>query len=122
MGHQLIGNENGLYCSCTYLDRRALLPEEAFSSSELDWIWLDQSRGYPDWARRYFPLGRPAAKVDSKSTGLAAALAGMGVVEMPVLIAQVIPRLVRLPNLQARWDKNIWILCHRDFKRTARAS
>lgn len=68
-----------------------------------------------------FPLEPPRSEgVDSKLTALAVALAGMGVVEMPVLIAHAIAGLVRLPNLEARSDKDIWILYHRDFKRTAR--
>ena len=120
MGHRLIANENGLYCSQVYLDRRGLEPLEASRRDDLDWIWTDQSKGAPPWAQRYFPVGRVLAKVDGKSTGLAAARAGMGVVELPVMVGRTISDLVRLPGLQAPSDKDVWVLYHRDFRRTTR--
>jgi DNA-binding transcriptional LysR family regulator len=120
MGHRLMVNENGLYCSAGYLERRGLLPAEASGRKDLDWIWADQSKGPPQWAQRYFPQGRVVAKVDGKSTGLAAARAGMGVAELPVMVGRAIPDLIRLPGLQAPSDKDVWVLHHRDFRRTAR--
>ncbi|KFC66228.1 Transcriptional regulatory protein [Devosia sp. LC5] len=120
MGHRLIANENGLYCSQGFLDRRGLDATKAAQCDDLDWIWIDQSKGSPPWTKRYFPRGRALAKVDGKSTGLAAARAGMGVVELPLMVGRVIADLVLLPGLQAPSDKDVWVLYHRDFRRTAR--
>jgi DNA-binding transcriptional LysR family regulator len=120
MGHRLMTNANAVYCSQAYLDRKGLTLAEAGRSVDLDWIWHDQGRGYPLWVHQHLPQGRLAVKVDGKSEALSAARIGMGVVEMPVLVGQAIPDLVRLPGWHAPSDKDIWILYHRDFRRTAR--
>mgnify|MGYP007126798736 CR=1 FL=1 len=49
-----------------------------------------------------------------------AALQGMGVVELPVLIGDAEPGLERLPGFTATSDKGIWVLYHRDLRNTAR--
>ena len=120
MGHRLIANENGLHCSEGYLNRRRLDPAAASRCDDLDWIWTNQSKGVPPWVPRYFPKGQAVARVDSKSTGLAAARADMGVVELPLMVGRAIQDLVRLPELQAPSEKDVWVLYHRDFRRTAR--
>lgn len=88
--------------------------------ADLDWIWHDLGQGRPEWAASYFPDGRVACKVDTKLAAAAAALANMGVVEFPVIVAAAIPKLVRLPDLAVKSDRDVWILYHRDFRHTAR--
>lgn len=120
LGHRLVTNENALFCSHGYLQTRGLDAGAAARRHDLDWIWLEPEKGRPGWATNCFPEGRAAATVDSKSTALAAALAHLGVVELPVIVAAATPELVRLPELAVKSDRDVWILYHRDFRHTAR--
>ena len=120
LGYRLVTNENALFCSHVYLSARGADAARVASRRDLDWIWFDPARGRPAWAADYFPDGRVAARVDTKSTALAAALAHLGVAELPIIVATAIPTLVRLPDLAVRSDRDVWILYHRDFRHTLR--
>lgn len=120
IGHRLAANDNALFCARAYLDSRRLTPQRAARREDLDWIWHDTGQGRPVWATACFPAGRPAYRVDSKLAATAAALAGMGVVELPVMVGTAVCELVRLPDLPVRSDRDVWILYHRDFRHTAR--
>ncbi|MGO4832576.1 LysR substrate-binding domain-containing protein, partial [Rhizobiaceae sp. 2RAB30] len=120
VGHRLVTNENALYCTHAYLRSKGIELDDAPTRRDLDWIWVDPAKGRPAWAASYFPHGRVAMKVETKSSALAAALADLGVVELPVIVAAAHPLLIRLPELAAKSDKDVWILYHRDFRHTAR--
>lgn len=120
VGHRLAAGQNGLFCTEAYLRARGVEAERAGGCDALDWIWHDTGHGRPAWAASFFPAGRIACKVDTKPAAAAAALAGMGVVELPLMVAARIPELVPLPNLSVKSDRDVWILYHRDFRHTAR--
>lgn len=120
MGHRLVVNENGLFCTRAYLETRQATIEEAPPRRDLDWIWVDTGRGPPSWASVCFPAGRAALKADSKSTALAAALENLGVVELPVIVAAGYPALLRLAGLEVKSERDVWILYHRALRHTAR--
>jgi DNA-binding transcriptional LysR family regulator len=120
LGHRLVTNESALFCSQAYLDARGFDAADAARRRDLDWIWFDRAKGRPAWASSFFPDGRIAARVDSKSTAAAAALANLGVVELPVIVAATNRALVRLPGLAVKSDRDVWILYHRDLRHTAR--
>jgi DNA-binding transcriptional LysR family regulator len=49
-----------------------------------------------------------------------AALAGMGLVMLPVYVGDPDPKLQRLPMPDLRHLADLWLLCHPDLRRTAR--
>ncbi|QKV17513.1 LysR family transcriptional regulator [Oricola thermophila] len=120
VGHRLTANRNSLYCTRAYLQAKGTDAEEATRRTDLDWIWHDTGEGRPEWAASHFPGGRAACRVDTKLAAVAAALANMGVVELPVIVGAWIPDLVQLPELTVKSDRDVWILYHRDFRHTAR--
>lgn len=120
LGHRLVANENGLFCTRDYLKAKQTTAEQAPGRRDLDWIWVDTGKGPPSWATAYFSAGRAAMKVDLKSTAIAAALENLGVVELPVIVATRNPALIRLAGLDVKSDRDVWILYHRDFRHTAR--
>ena len=120
VGQRLAAVRNGLFCTRAYLQSKGLGAEQPAAREDLDWIWHDKGQGQPAWAASYFSAGRVACKVDSKLAAVSAALADMGVVELPVIVASTIADLVQLPDLAVKSDRDVWILYHRDFKHTAR--
>lgn len=120
VGHRLVVNENGLFCTRTYLHAKQTTAALAPGRRDLDWISVDTGKGAPSWAAAYFPTGRAAMKVDTKSTAITAALENLGIVELPVIVAARHPALIRLAGLAVKSDRDVWILYHRDLRHTAR--
>lgn len=122
IGSRLTTNTNGLYVSAGYLDARSLTAKDGVDHDDLDWISVNGDDSDTSWQSRLFPRGREACRTDSKLTAIAAALSGLGIVELPQLIGDAEPRLVRLEGVELKSDKDIWILYHRDLRQTARVS
>lgn len=119
-GFKLPDSVSGLYSAPKYLEDRALNAANALKCDDLDWIAQDNELSRNSWHNRLFPKGRMACAVNSKPTAIATALCGMGVVELPVRIGNAEKNLVRLKGYEAKIDKGIWILFHRDLRNTAR--
>lgn len=120
MGARMAVNRNALSATRAYLDGRGVSALTALDRDDLDWVSIETSEGETAWRLRYFPNGQEACRADSKMTGIAAALAGLGVVELPQLVGDAEPALVRLEGASLKSDRDIWILYHRDLRHTAR--
>ncbi len=122
VGKRLAANRSGVFATRSYLADRVLTERTATERDDLDWISVVGDEGHSRWQAQHFPRGREACKTDSKMSAIAAALAGLGVVELPELIGDAEPRLVRLEGIEFKPDKDIWIVYHRDLRQTARVN
>ncbi len=119
-GYRICDSVAGLYASPALLARRGLHAATALAAEDLDWIAQDDDVARATWQGRFFPAGRQACHCDNKVSAIGAALQGMGVVELPVLIGDAEPGLERLPGFTTTSDRGIWVLYHRDLRNTAR--
>lgn len=119
-GYRICDAVSGLYAAPALLARCGLDAASALSAQDLEWIAQEDDGARGTWQGRFFPAGRQVCHCDNKVTAIGAALQGMGVVELPVLIGDAEPGLERLPGFTATSDKGIWVLYHRDLRNTAR--
>jgi DNA-binding transcriptional LysR family regulator len=84
------------------------------------WIGWSHESQLPRRFQKLFPDMPVSCTVDSMTAKLAAVKAGLGAAELPCFIADRDTALRRLtdPAPAAGWD--LWILTHRDLRRTAR--
>jgi DNA-binding transcriptional LysR family regulator len=85
-------------------------PEPSF-----DWV---------GWGEEYFGPSYPKEKVrcrmNTSSTMLEAVKAGMGVAQLPCLLADLEPSLRRISPIDNNHKFDVWLLTHKDLRHTAR--
>ncbi|WP_395448330.1 hypothetical protein ACHMW7_26290 [Aminobacter sp. UC22_36] len=71
-------------------------------------------------AQRYFRRDVSSPRWTANRRAWSRHAPALGVVELPVMVGAAILDLIQLPGLQEPSDKDVWVLYHRDFRRTAR--
>jgi DNA-binding transcriptional LysR family regulator len=88
--------------------------------------WIDLSDAFADtsvgrWIRANVPNDRITFRTDDFISMTRAAAAGMGLVALPAYLGDSLPDLKRAsPVLTLQPAPSLWILSHKDLKRTAR--
>lgn len=115
-----VGNiRTALYASRAYLrtlGRRA-------SIADYRWVGLDESLAHLEaarWMRQHVAPERVTMRVDSLVALVEAVAAGFGAGWLLCPLADARRELVRLQEPLAAMDTQIWVLTHRDLRRTAR--
>lgn len=115
-----VGNiRTALYASRAYLrtlGRRA-------SIADYRWVGLDESLAHLEaarWMRQHVAPERVTMRVDSLVALVEAVAAGFGAGWLLCPLADARRELVRLQEPMAAMDTQIWVLTHRDLRRTAR--
>lgn len=116
VGMRLAPNRAALFAAPDLLDRLDTDAASAGRLNDMPWISVE---GCEDLSR-VFREGKATCHVNDKMSAIGAAVAGLGVVELPEMIGNAEPRLVRLGGIPAWTDKDIFILYHRDLRHTAR--
>lgn len=119
-GFRLADTTTGLYASPQFLKKNDVTADTALQRNDLNWIAQKEEISRTGWRNQYFPKGRMACGVDKKPAAIAASLADLGIIDLPIIVGDQENRLVRLKGYEAKSDKGIWVLFHRDLKNTAR--
>lgn len=107
------------YAAGSYLDRAGRgrpLAEYAWIGPAGSQLRTPQAR----WLERTLPDLRPQLTADSLAAAVALVTAGAGTAALACFVGDAQPGLERLCPPQAADDFGIWLLTHRDLRRTAR--
>lgn len=87
----------------------------------LTWIGWQDLVPFPDWVKESpYPHLPVRHQLNNALLQVEAAKAGLGLAQIPCFLGDAEPDLVRLPPGYATPGYDIWLLTHRDLRRTAR--
>lgn len=107
------------YASQHYID--TVVPKAGPGGAGLTWIGWDDLNNSPGWlSHSNFP--RAAVKQAVAEGVMQANLvrAGYGMTDLPVILEEFFPDLIRVPGTSASPNRHLWILLHSDLRRTVR--
>ena len=82
--------------------------------------WLGDGISRPDWIKKNVPQTRRVVRISDLSVMLEAAKRGMGIAQLPCMIADSEPGLVRVCPAKSNLNWGVWVLSHVDLRTTAR--
>lgn len=88
----------------------------------VDWIVYERFQDVPKAALARYPKSRVVMTCDDMAAMVGAAVAGLGVVRMPMFLGRVTPGLVQVPALDPAPYADIWVVGHRDVWPSARVA
>jgi DNA-binding transcriptional LysR family regulator len=142
IGRRLTEQRLGKFVSRSYLEARNLTPqsltktpvetpvetpiETPIETRLLEdvpghtWAGLLGDKVTPEWVSSHYPGARCAARFDTVYALFQAAIAGIGLVELPCRLGNAAPELVRVSPMQSVKHNDIWILFHRDMRQVVK--
>lgn len=116
VGRRLFQYETMAYASPAYLARHPGLASG--DGSEAAWIgWSSENT----WLRTCpFPEARVRHILPEIFLQIEAAAAGMGMLWIPSMLGDRDPRIQRIPGVVPMPERSVWLLLHRDLRKTAR--
>lgn len=119
VGRRLGSLASAIYGSAVYLDAR----QDVTDVAAHDWLAFEEGMD-GTWISRWISRNYPEARIVLRSNTLtvlfAAVKAGMGVTVLPCHLAEPEPGLRRLTPVLEDMRTPLWILTHRDTRRSAR--
>ncbi len=108
-GLRLTAQHSAAYAAPQWAERYAADP-----AAPLDWLVYETHIRLPDEAMARAPGSRIVMRFDDMVAMHGAALAGLGVVRMPMFLGRAAPGLVQLPVLTPQPYADIWAVAHAD--------
>jgi DNA-binding transcriptional LysR family regulator len=88
-------------------------------SSLASWIIYGQSMSHPEHIKKSsFPDAPIKHTINFPEGILSAISAGMGIAQLPCIIADKVPDIMRLPEESAVYYSDLWVLTHKDLRHT----
>lgn len=111
VGQRLARQQTLSYAAPRIADEMAADP-----TATINWIGMPYWKSPPKASLEKYPNARVAYRFDDITALVGAAVAGLGVVRLPMFLGDAETRLVRVPMLspQPYWD--IWVLTHKDMR------
>ena len=79
-----------------------------------------EKKKIPDWAKPHLPNSKHIVHMGELSVMLEAAKLGMGIAQLPCMIADLDPDLIRIFPADTTTNWGVWVLSHVDLRTTAR--
>jgi len=115
-GDALVGKRLARQHSASYAVRR-LAKEIAYNANmSIDWIGMSHWKAPPKASLKEYPNARIAYRFDDMTAVLGAAIAGLGIVKLPIFLGDSTESLVRVPVLPPEPYLDIWALTHKDMR------
>lgn len=108
-GVRLAAQETASFAAPVWADRMAEGPDTA-----IDWILYEQYSKVPKSALDRFPNSRVVMTCNDMAAMVGAAVAGLGVVRMPMFLGRHTAGLVQVPALAPKSYMDIWLVGHPD--------
>ncbi len=117
----LVGMRVCQYAKGVYASKKYLEDFDSVTPEKHAWIGWADDKPYPDWVKDTpFPDLPVRHKVFSNALQIEMAKNGVGFSLLPCFLGDVEKDLIRVPGTDVTPSNSIWILFHRDLKRTAR--
>ncbi|PYG33222.1 LysR family transcriptional regulator [Pelagimonas varians] len=110
MGLRLTEQHSASFAAPEWAERIALDPQ-----APIDWLSYAGYDTLPNSVRINFPASRIALRFDDMVAMQGAAVAGLGVVRMPMFLGRSTPGLVQVPLLEPQPYADIWVVGHPDI-------
>lgn len=118
VGRRLVRCSKAVYCAPEYAEK---INDDG--GVGLTWIgWAeDEGETTAPWVKNSpFPHAKIRHRVNEGVPQLALAAAGVGLTYLPCFVGDLHPGIVRAPFHHPVADRSIWLLLHRDLKKTTR--
>ncbi|KPA20041.1 HTH-type transcriptional regulator DmlR [Shimia sp. SK013] len=109
MGLRMAAQETASFAAPIWAERMATGPE-----AQVDWIIYEQYAQVAKEAQARFPNSRVVLTCNDMAAMIGAAVAGLGVVRMPMFLGRHTPGLVQVPALEPQSYMDIWLVGHPD--------
>ena len=116
-GLRMAAQQSAVFGAPHWADRMADGPD-----CVVDWVVYEQLNHIPQPALSRFPRGRIVMRCDDMAAMVGAAVAGLGVVRMPLFLGRATPGLVLLPAMDPQPYADIWVVGHPDVWPSAKVS
>lgn len=116
-GLRLCAQDNASFASPELAARIAADP-----SACIDWLVYEQTPNVPKLSLEKYPNARVALMFDDMIAMLGAAIAGLGVVRMPMFLGRANKGLVQVPMLPPQPYMDIWLVGHPDVWSSAKVA
>lgn len=115
-GDSLVGKRLARQHSMSFANRKVARRIASNPKASIDWIGMPHWKSPPKASLKDYPNARIAYRFDDMTAVVGAAVAGLGVVRLPLFLGDSTHGLVRVPVLppQPYWD--IWVLTHNDMR------
>jgi len=122
VGRKIADSPWAVYASRSYVDRHSKIENAAQIDGHSVVIFADALTEHPAarWLRTVAPSAHVAARADSIAALLPSVKSGAGIALMPVAVGKNEKDLVRILDLAADMATPIYLLTHRDLRRTPR--
>lgn len=119
VGRRLIDYRKAIYAAPAYLETASM--GARFDPAKHTWIGWGEGHPYPGWTQDMPITDLPVRhRLFSNLLQVEAAKQGLGLSLLPCFLGDSEPGLMRVPGTVPLRGKSIWILYHRDLRRTAR--
>ena len=125
VGRRIADLAFAIYAAPAYLQERSLDPAGTIGFAGERWIGLGDTLAASSvarWMRAVLPGSAAVMRSDSLVSAREAAVAGIGLADLPCYLGDVTPGLVRIGPLVPEMTAALWLLTHEDLRRTARVS
>jgi len=117
VGRRVIRYRKGIYAAPAYLETA----RDGLDPGRHAWIGWGEGLPSPSWTRDTpFPDLPVRHRLFSNLLQLEACKEGLGLALLPCFLGEAEPAVVRVPGTGTLDGKSIWLLYHRDLRRTAR--
>lgn len=114
-GLRLAAQETASFAAPVWAERM-----KAGRDTVLDWVVYEQIPHVPKPARDVFPNSRVVMTCNDMAAMVGAAVAGLGVVRMPMFLGRTTQGLVQVPAMAPQHYPDIWLVGHPDVWPSAR--
>lgn len=119
VGRRVIDYRKAIYATPAYLETAAMGAQ--FDPARHSWIGWGEGLPHPGWPQDMPIANLPVRhRLFSNLLQVEAAKLGLGLALLPCFLGDPEPELLRVPGTAPLPGKSIWILYHRDLRRTAR--
>ncbi len=116
LDNTLVGQRLARQQTLSYAAPKIAEEMAANPAATIDWVGMPYWKSPPKASLAEYPNARIAFRFDDITALVGAAIAGLGVVRLPMFLGDADSGLVRVPILspQPYWD--IWVLTHKDMR------
>lgn len=117
MGRRLATQQSAVYGVREWVDQIASDP-----TKQIDWVLLEKLQTLQKEVTTDTPNNKVRLMTDETMTLISAARRGLGVVRLPVFLANDFEELIRIKELPTRAFPDVWVVAHRDVWPSARVA
>lgn len=118
----LVGRRLARQHTASFANRKVAKKISSKPEAQIEWVGMQNWKAPPKASLKHYPNARIAYRFDDMSAVVGAAVAGLGVVRLPLFLGEYTHGLVRVPVLPPQPYSDIWVLTHKDMRSSPKVS